>query len=218
VIRNRARKSTNASYTSSIRKLRRGATPLNTPDLRETYRVKRSPSAETEEFFKIDISIRGGTSYLPSEARRVHTPPLPRDGPGQKRMGFFFDYTAPSPTGVAAVDARAAESGKCPPSPSAQGRPVRSRTVGGRHWLETQLAGLAAVNVRGNESKRTAGLMRDPNRENEVVDWNVPEHLPSSPLCPRHEKHRGGGREVCWMHGRDVCWMRGRDADGGWRG
>jgi hypothetical protein len=206
--RNRAHKSTNVSYTSSIRNMRRGATPLNTPDLRETYRVKRSPSAETEEFFKIDISVRGGTSYLPSEARRVHTPPLPRDGPGQKRMGFFFDYTAPSLTGAPAGDAQAGESGKCPPS-SGKVRPVRSRTRRGTHWLETQLAGVSAADEKGNESKRVAGVT-NLDAEKEVVDWNVPEHLPSSPLCPRHEKHKGGGREICWMHGRnvDVGWRR----------
>jgi hypothetical protein len=182
--------------------MRRGATPLNTPDLKETYRVKRSPSAETEEFFKIDISVRGGTSYLPSEARRVHTPPLPRDGPGQKRMGFFFDYTAPSPTGApSAGEAQVVESRKYAPL-SGKVRTARGRTIGGTHWLEAQLAGVDAVDERGSEARQVVGLV-DPDAE-EVVDLSVPEHLPSSPLCPGHWKHRGGGREVCWMHGRDV--------------
>lgn len=83
------------SDSSSIRNLRLGAPPNATPDERATYKLKRSPSAETEEFLKVDISIRGGTSYLPSEARRIHTPPLPGEGASGKRRGFFFDYNAP---------------------------------------------------------------------------------------------------------------------------
>jgi hypothetical protein len=30
----------------------------------------------------------------------------------------------------------------------------------------------------------------------------VPEHLESSPLCPRHPKHAGGGAQWCPYHGR----------------
>jgi hypothetical protein len=83
------------SDSSSIRNLRLGPPPNATPDPHATYKVKRSPSVETEEFLKVDISVRGGTSYLPSEARRIHTPPLPGEGAGRKRRGFFFDYNAP---------------------------------------------------------------------------------------------------------------------------
>ena len=32
-------------------------------------------------------------------------------------------------------------------------------------------------------------------------EWNVPEHLPSSPLCPRHPKHKSGGTGICPYHG-----------------
>ncbi len=204
VIRNQRRKSPTVSYTSSLRKMRRGATPLNTPDPKETYRVKRSPSAETEEFFKIDISIRGGTSYLPSEARRVHTPPLPGDGPGQKRTGFFFDYVAPCDPCSPISDKATGEGTAGLSSP--RNRPARGRTVGGADWFETQLAGVDAVDNTANQSSGTAYGLAKPTKEHatEMVDMNVPEHLPSSPLCPRHEKHKSGGKGVCWMHGRNV--------------
>lgn len=36
---------------------------------------------------------------------------------------------------------------------------------------------------------------------NEFV-LRIPEHLPSSPLCPMHPKHKSGGRGVCVYHGR----------------
>lgn len=203
VIRNRAGKSSNVSYTSSIRSMRRGGTPLNTPDPKETYRIKRSASAETEEFFKIDISIRGGTSYLASEARRVHTPPLPGDGPGQKRMAFFFDYTAPC-----AVDTPTTEhpqnQREHAPAASSSGRPGRAKaTGGGTEWYETQLARVDAANESASLSTTMSGPARaDRDKDKEVVDLNVPEHLPTSPLCPRHRKHKGGGTGACWMHGR----------------
>jgi hypothetical protein len=209
VIRSRTRKSTTVSYTSSLRKMRRGATPLNTPDLRETYRVKRSPSADTEEFFKIDISIRGGTSYLPSEARRVHTPPLPGDGPGQKRMSFFFDYTAPSASASPITEDPLSESEQTPSSP--RGRTKRGKTIGGTDWYETQFADVDAVGEGESESRAVPGPTgaKAKDKEKEVVDMNVPEHLPSSPFCPRHWKHKSGGKGICWMHGRN--------ADGGAR-
>ena len=199
VIRNRTRKSPSESYTSSLRKMRRGATPANTPDPQETYRVKRSPSAETEEFFKIDISIRGGTSYLPSEARRVHTPPLPGDGPGQKRMGFFFDYTAPSVPTSPVVGDQSTESVHLRPSPNV--RPRRGKTIGGTDWYEAKLAEVDAV---GDEFSELEMASRLATTENETANLNVPEHLPGSPLCPRHWKHRSGGKGNCWMHGRNA--------------
>jgi hypothetical protein len=207
VIRNRARKSTNVSYTSSIRQMRGGPTPANTPDPRETYRVKRSPSADTEEFSKIDISIRGGTSYLPSEATRINTPPLPGDGPGQKRMPFFFDYTAPS-----AVESPIMENSPIGreelPSSSPTVRPRRARTIGGADWYEMQLAEVDAVGDGASGSKKASELAQAAE-DKAVADLNVPEHLPSSPLCPRHRKHKSGGRGVCWMHGKN------QDGNGG---
>jgi hypothetical protein len=33
-------------------------------------------------------------------------------------------------------------------------------------------------------------------------DWDVPDHLPSSPLCPANPKHPGGGSGICVYHGR----------------
>ncbi|CAF9930183.1 MAG: accessory factor associated with RNA polymerase II [Heterodermia speciosa] len=38
---------------------------------------------------------------------------------------------------------------------------------------------------------------------------NVPEHLPSSPLCPRNPKHKSEGKGICVYHGRNK-----REGDG----
>lgn len=33
-------------------------------------------------------------------------------------------------------------------------------------------------------------------------EFNTPEHLPSSPLCPKNPKHKSGGTGICVYHGR----------------
>lgn len=119
-------------------------------------------------------------------------------------MGFFFDYNAP-------VEGEG-ELGHHVTSPVA---------VGGTDWFEMQLAGVDALgsggrgaefrivdgvengNGDGNVGKGLDNGRGEEEEKEVVVDVNVPEHLPSSPLCPRHWKHRSGGMAVCWMHGRN---------------
>ncbi|KAK4499202.1 hypothetical protein PRZ48_009715 [Zasmidium cellare] len=33
-------------------------------------------------------------------------------------------------------------------------------------------------------------------------EHDVPDHLPNSPLCPLHHKHKSGGKAICPLHGR----------------
>lgn len=221
------------SYTSSQLALRLGAQPNNTPDERATYKVKRSPSAESEEFFKVDISIRGGTSYLPSEARRIHTPPLPQDGPDGRKRGFFFDYNAPRSS-----QSRSHE----PVDPSSV--PIRSTsratTVGKKaylsagkvitrnkanDWYDVKLAQLEdsdheravtgpvdvppviSESARERSESQTSISEIRKRKEEVQLDYSIPEHLPTSPLCPRHPRYwrivKGKGSQYrgCWMHG-----------------
>jgi hypothetical protein len=222
-----------ASYTSSQLALRLGAQPNNTPDERATYKVKRSPSAETEEFLKVDISIRGGTSYLPSEARRIHTPPLPQDGLDGKRRGFFFDYNAPrqsqskkeetlDPASIPARSAsRVSTVGKR--AFMSAGRIVTKAKTS--DWYDAKLAQLEEPEDDSIHKGMTVlhPIYQEPTKEKsayqgslsevrklkekETFDMNIPEHLPSSPLCPRHPKYwrvvKGKGSQFrgCWMHG-----------------
>ncbi|KAI1639813.1 hypothetical protein F4809DRAFT_638185 [Biscogniauxia mediterranea] len=36
----------------------------------------------------------------------------------------------------------------------------------------------------------------------DTFEFDVPEHLPSSPMCPTNKRHRSGGTGVCVYHGR----------------
>ncbi|RYP66364.1 hypothetical protein DL771_007870 [Monosporascus sp. 5C6A] len=52
-----------------------------------------------------------------------------------------------------------------------------------------------------------------------AFQFDLPEHLPSSPMCPANKKHKSGGTGVCVYHGRRkrssevVAGSGGRDAD-----
>lgn len=35
-----------------------------------------------------------------------------------------------------------------------------------------------------------------------AFEFDIPEHLPASPLCPANAKHKSGGTGLCVYHGR----------------
>lgn len=233
--------------------------PQNSPNESATYKVKRSPSAETEEFLKIDISVRGGTSYLPSEARRMYTPPLPGDNDTDLRRGYFFDYYAPnaegghlqkltlppqspqSPRAAAlsivttkpsveqelktALATTLASPARAPTSNSLHGPSRRTPTIAQLHpgdFYDAKLADIDAIptdidiTTKEHEQEKQhqcknkcqAKIAEIKRQQYETqLDYNIPEHLPSSPLCPRNPKYwrvvrnKGSQFRGCWMHG-----------------
>lgn len=40
-------------------------------------------------------------------------------------------------------------------------------------------------------------VRRDPAKDVSVFEFDIPEHLPSSPMCPANPKHKGRGKMVC---------------------
>jgi hypothetical protein len=234
------------SYSSRTRRMKIEKSPNITPDKKTTYRIKRSPSAESEKFIKIDISIRGGTSYLPSEARRIHTLPLPQEELHRKRTGLFFNYNTPLEKNYEYEhdQCNRAISWPEPSTSKLKGSENKATAIdrkylahrntnnndaksGGRrfeaaNWDELQLAKLnrqwqtepdseSASHSNSSEEERRARLceMRKQCHEAEHIHMNygIPEHLPSSPLCPRHPKYwrvmdgKGSQYRGCWMHG-----------------
>jgi hypothetical protein len=43
----------------------------------------------------------------------------------------------------------------------------------------------------------SASVRKSPLRRAALFEFNVPEHLPSSPMCPAHPKNKSGGKGVC---------------------
>ncbi|KAI4194013.1 MAG: hypothetical protein LQ350_008038, partial [Teloschistes chrysophthalmus] len=79
---------TGHSSSSSVRRVMFGNPPIPSPNLEDTY-----TASDAQQYFRVDLTDPNGPAYLPSEARRINTPPLP--GKNSKLRGFFFDYNAP---------------------------------------------------------------------------------------------------------------------------
>lgn len=45
-------------------------------------------------------------------------------------------------------------------------------------------------------------IRRNPFDEPTPFEFQLPEHLPNSPMCPANERHVSGGTGVCVYHGR----------------
>ncbi|KAK4692715.1 hypothetical protein P7C71_g4545, partial [Lecanoromycetidae sp. Uapishka_2] len=89
----RFRPGKNYSTSSSIREFMMGKPPIPTPAPELMY-----TGSDAHKYVAVEISEPDNPRFLPSEARRVHTPPLPSESPsGAKPRGFFFDYSAPNP-------------------------------------------------------------------------------------------------------------------------
>lgn len=163
------RKTTAMSKSSSVLDLLMGKPPPGTPDESALY-----SGADRTDYFKVEISDPDGPTFLPSEARRVGTPPLPSDRPRSGGLrGFFFDYR--SPGGVPYGD-----KSRCT-SPS---------------------QGIIATSEIDIEDAMPFRFSQD-NRPEHPFELNVPEHLPGSPLCPRSPLHPSGGKGICVYHGRN---------------
>ena len=154
------------SSSSSFKIIEQAKSLPTTPESESLY-----TGSDGNKYLRPDMSRPDAPKYLPSEARRVHTPPLPSDDAGNlRRRGFFFDYNAPTEDGD-------------PVAPRASKRPSKR--------LGSDVDGI---------------WFRVTPSEEDVAELNafvmsMPDHLPSSPLCPRHPKHKLGGGSVCMIHG-----------------
>ncbi|MCJ1476063.1 accessory factor associated with RNA polymerase II [Lambiella insularis] len=167
------------SASSSLRHLFLGRPPMPSPELSALYR-----GSDNEDYFRVEMSNTDAPNFLPSEARRVGTPPLPSTKSGHKTRplrGFFFDYRPPgqqepnSPSWEPSNDNLSNGSGG---SGKRSGDSVHAAE---REWFR--------VKVSRSETK-------------ESFELGVPEHLPNSPLCPSNPKNNSGGNGICPYHGR----------------
>ncbi|KAI1762921.1 hypothetical protein GGR53DRAFT_396333 [Hypoxylon sp. FL1150] len=164
-----------ASATSSLRDALRGQTPT------------ASPASDAGPLKLPDLQFPGG------EARRVKTPPL-REG-NQHRCqprSFFFDIATPPSGSISSYDSgewRLSRRPRSPPPTAAivreDGDYDRKKKDSAKEWWEVPVA------VPRYEAMAPASFKFD-----------MPEHLPSSPMCPTNARHKSGGTGVCVYHGR----------------
>ncbi|PHH74738.1 hypothetical protein CDD82_4802 [Ophiocordyceps australis] len=172
-----------SSVGSSVREVLRGDTPPVTP-------MPLPVMVKSDCAKSVNVQFPGG------EAVRINTPPLDQDTADGRPRGFF---TCTSPPGI---DPRPPLS--TPASVrSASPRPgVRrsSLSAPSREWWEPMpghlrdRTDLLSANVSSSLHWRLAAKSD--------FQFDVPEHLPSSPLCPANSRHASGGTGLCVYHGR----------------
>ncbi|KAL6717236.1 hypothetical protein ACLMJK_005151 [Lecanora helva] len=161
------------SASSSVRDLMMGKPPIGTPEPEVMY-----TGSDSHQYLSVDLSQPDAPAFLPSEARRINTPPLPSRGSGLNRpQGFFFDYRPPAEATEDFFPKR--------PLPPGTGNSAKPRIE--PDWYRVKLNAIESA----------------PDALEDDLPSNLPEHLPSSPLCPKNPKHKSGGKGICPFHGRN---------------
>ncbi|KAI0387836.1 hypothetical protein F5Y04DRAFT_12556 [Hypomontagnella monticulosa] len=169
-----------ASTSSSVRDVLRGRAPVT------------SPASDIGPLHTCSMQFPGG------EAIRVKTPPL-RESPHRagRPRSFFFDISTPPDHSISSSSG----SDLCPPyrSPS----PIaETHNEGPENRAEPQ---------EGDKKKKDSGkewwevpsaLPRFEALAHGSFEFDMPEHLPTSPMCPANKRHKSGGTGVCVYHGR----------------
>ncbi|CZR62381.1 uncharacterized protein PAC_12278 [Phialocephala subalpina] len=183
------RKSSNGSFlsvSSSVHQILMGRTPVASPHPDRKY-----AGHEGRTYPNVEISSPDPNepNFLPSEAKRINTPPMSPGTPGGAR-GFFFDLKAAKDEAEAASPATSNGSG------SATGKPKSPRG-----WWNTDSKHITGGNKTPIQSEKYPALARALSPS--AFELSLPpEHLPSSPLCPKNPMHSSGGKGICPFHGR----------------
>jgi parafibromin len=144
---------------------------------------------------------------LLQEAKRINTPPMEVGTPEIHARGFFFDLgsakegtSSPSESGAPSQHSGGSGSNKGK-SKQTHSRPSSLGSNPTIEWWE------ADTKHPSTGNKSTDRLKVPNNRSNmpglpTQFEIELPEHLPNSPLCPKHPLHKSGGTGICVYHGR----------------
>lgn len=193
-------------------------------------------SATGEEHLKTALTGLGAPNFLPSETKRVNTPPVENsktttDKPAGFK-GFFFDMRS-MPADQSSVESesplpsRLKGRSQTIPKGSLQSllpklslSKLKSKRSRVRKVMEAPDDPLAVTDfqqtpfsqrygdTRRTKMSRMRTYLDEALKESEDDDaaalliFDVPEHLPNSPLCPLNPKHPSGGKAICPVHGR----------------
>lgn len=125
------------------------------------------------------------------EAVRLTTPPLYEDPTDGRLRGFFSSLVPPNEDRSEAPSSGPNSSTSAKGSPQTGNDQKRSLTPKPREWWDE-------VPLRSAH--------RDPrqahDKPNPAFEFDIPEHLPNSPMCPANARHPSQGTGMCVYHGR----------------
>jgi hypothetical protein len=117
----------------------------------------------------------------------VSTPPIDEDTADGRPRAFFTSLTPPMPDGETCTKT-APSSVRSAKRYSIHGSSMASQP---REWWEQ-------IPQRGCRRDILDATGSSTGR----FEFDVPEHLPGSPMCPANKRHKSGGTGVCVYHGR----------------
>lgn len=118
----------------------------------------------------------------------MSTPPMDEDTADGKPRAFFTSLTPPMPDGeantkTAPLSVRSTKRYGAHSNSSMASQP--------REWWDQ-------IPQRGGRRDLLDASSSSAGR----FEFDVPEHLPRSPMCPANKRHKSGGAGVCVYHGR----------------
>ena len=188
-------------------------------------------SSDGKEYYKTSLTGPDALNFLPSEMKRVDTSPLKKKTSGFKGF-FFDMRSIPSKqgSGDSESDEAVATKRRSPiiPKSSLQlllpklslpklkrkaSRPNLEEPKTARDPLEVTGFLQTPFSQRYGDARRAKMSQirsyveetlkeEDDDSTLQPFELDVPEHLPSSPLCPLSSKHKSGGKAICPIHRR----------------
>ncbi|KAF4335947.1 hypothetical protein FBEOM_10216 [Fusarium beomiforme] len=136
-----------------------------------------SVTSSVREILKVHVNCVN-SQFPGGEARRIKTPPIAEDTTSGRSRSFFTETVPPTEDDQIESSSR-------------------------RNSLQTvRRRSVVADTCEWWEKIPKKPVRRSPFQEPIPFQFQLPEHLPSSPMCPTNEKHISGGTGVCVYHGR----------------
>jgi hypothetical protein len=180
------------SFEEAIRKSEEVKKEMNLRPPSKRSRHGRTPAAAVSH------------NYLPTEARRINTPPVIKPGKGNRLMGQFWDAKTPGvddPGSATANTSKEHMQASFPMPLELSAHPGKIASAPGTSMLKTGRES-DSYRVRADAVLDEDDQDMDIEELKAMIDWNIPEHLSNSPLCPANPKHHKGGTGICMYHGR----------------
>ncbi|KAI1819486.1 hypothetical protein F4861DRAFT_136809 [Xylaria intraflava] len=146
--------------------------------------VARHQPASSQEGHASAKKTHLSTSFTPVDSSSSTTPrPRPANTGGEKRASKNNGIKAGDGQSVASTGSEPEETSKAPTH---------------QEWWEVPVSALRPHEA-AKQRHMHAAMAADTQRS---FQFDFPEHLPTSPMCPANKRHKSGGTGVCVYHGR----------------
>jgi len=180
--------------------------PLGLVDVKGWLDLNRGPTSSDyvasngKRYPSVNLTAPAASStFLPSEMKRINTPPLQPAVTVRKQRSIYRGLLAvrgwsqmQDSEDLTATPLQATRPSTSTPRRLSPPALSLSRRRSQRHSTDMYQQ---RVDLPASEGE-------SEDKEDRTFSLHIPDHLPKSPLCPLHPKHAGGPKAMCPMHGR----------------